>query len=118
MKHKKSSAFARQSAGDRALLIVAYTILGLFLAAIIFPIIYIILSSFIDPITLQNKGVTFDFSKWTLMAYERVLGNAQIWVGFKNALLYSIEATILGGVVTLLAAYPMSPISGAEASSM
>lgn len=108
MKHKKSSAFARQSAGDRALLIVAYTILGLFLAAIIFPIIYIILSSFIDPITLQNKGVTFDFSKWTLMAYERVLGNAQIWVGFKNALLYSIEATILGGVVTLLAAYPMS----------
>ena len=108
MKHKKSSAFARQSAGDRALLIVAYTILGLFLVAIIFPIIYIILSSFIDPITLQNKGVTFDFSKWTLMAYERVLGNAQIWVGFKNALLYSIEATILGGVVTLLAAYPMS----------
>ena len=40
MKHKKSSAFARQSAGDRALLIVAYTILGLFLAAIIFPIIH------------------------------------------------------------------------------
>ena len=108
MKTKKSSAFARQSAGDRALLIVAYAILGLFLVAIIFPIIYIILSSFIDPITLQNKGVTFDFSKWTLMAYERVLGNAQIWVGFKNALLYSIEATILGGVVTLLAAYPMS----------
>ena len=108
MNKKKSSAFARQSAGDRVLLIIAYTILGLFLVAIIFPIIYIILSSFIDPITLQNKGVTFDFSKWTLMAYERVLGNAQIWVGFKNALLYSIEATILGGVITLLAAYPMS----------
>ena len=43
MKTKKSSAFARQSAGDRALLIVAYAILGLFLVAIIFPIIYIIL---------------------------------------------------------------------------
>ena len=108
MKHKKSSAFARQSAGDRALLIVAYTILGLFLAAIIFPIIYIILSSFIDPITLQNKGLTFDFSKWTLTAYERVMSNAQIWIGFKNALIYSIASTILSGVITLLAAYPMS----------
>ncbi len=105
---KKKSAFARMSTGDKTLLIIAYAILGLFLAAIIVPIIYIILSSFIDPITLQNKGVTFDFSKWTLMAYERVMSNAQIWVGFKNALLYSIEATILGGVVTLLAAYPMS----------
>ncbi|MCI9458676.1 MAG: carbohydrate ABC transporter permease [Oscillospiraceae bacterium] len=90
------------------LLVVGYVVLGIFVVAIIFPMIYIILSSFIDPITLQNKGVTFDFSKWTLTAYERVMTNAQIWVGFKNALLYSIEATVLSGAVTLLAAYPMS----------
>ena len=108
MKHKKSSAFARQSAGDRALLIVAYTILGLFLAAIIFPIIYIILSSFIDPITLQNKGVTFDFSKWTTTAYQRVFSNPQIWIGFKNAVVYSVVFTVISVFVTLLAAYPMS----------
>jgi putative aldouronate transport system permease protein len=89
-------------------LIVAYVILGIFLAAIIVPVLYIILASFIDPITLQNKGVTFDFSKWTTTAYSRVLGNAQIWVGFKNALIYSVLFTILSVIVTLLAAYPMS----------
>ena len=87
---------------------VAYAILGLFLLAIILPIIYIILASFIDPVTLQNSGLTFDFSKWTLTAYERVLGNSQIWVGFKNALIYSVLFTIISVVVTLLAAYPMS----------
>ena len=108
MNVKKKSEFARQPAGDKMILIVGYVILGLFLVAIIFPVIYIILSSFIDPITLQNKGVTFDFSKWTLTAYERVMSNAQIWVGFRNALLYSIAATVLSGVITLLAAYPMS----------
>ena len=108
MNVKKKSEFARQPAGDKMILIVGYVILGLFLVAIIFPVIYIILSSFIDPITLQNRGLTFDFSKWTLTAYERVMTNAQIWVGFKNALLYSIEATVLSGAVTLLAAYPMS----------
>lgn len=105
---KKKSEFAKQPTGDKAILIAGYIILGLFLVAIIFPVIYIILSSFIDPITLQNKGLTFDFSKWTLTAYERVMGNAQIWVGFKNALIYSIASTILSGVITLLAAYPMS----------
>ena len=105
---KKKSEFARQPVGDQMLLVVGYVVLGIFVVAIIFPMIYIILSSFIDPITLQNKGVTFDFSKWTLTAYERVMTNAQIWVGFKNALLYSIEATVLSGAVTLLAAYPMS----------
>ena len=108
MSVKKKSEFSKQPTGDKILLIIAYAILGLFLLAIIFPVIYIILSSFIDPITLQNKGLTFDFSKWTLTAYERVMGNAQIWVGFKNALIYSIASTILSGVITLLAAYPMS----------
>ena len=85
MNVKKKSEFARQPAGDKMILIVGYVILGLFLVAIIFPVIYIILSSFIDPITLQNRGLTFDFSKWTLTAYERVMSNAQIWVGFRNA---------------------------------
>ncbi|MER2143292.1 MAG: carbohydrate ABC transporter permease [Eubacteriales bacterium] len=105
---KKKSEFAKYPTGDKTILIIAYVILGIFLAAIILPVLYIILASFIDPITLQNKGVTFDFSKWTTMAYTRVLGNGQIWVGFKNALIYSVLFTILSVVITLLAAYPMS----------
>ncbi|MBQ3393406.1 MAG: carbohydrate ABC transporter permease [Lachnospiraceae bacterium] len=108
MKPKKKSEFSKLPSGDKTLLIIAYVILALFLIAIILPVIYIILASFIDPITLQNNGLTFDFSKWTLTAYERVLSNGQIWVGFKNALIYSVLFTIISVVVTLLAAYPMS----------
>ena len=108
VKKKKKSEFAKYPVGDKTILIVAYVILGIFLAAIIVPILYIILASFIDPITLQNKGVTFDFSKWTTTAYGRVLGNSQIWVGFKNALIYSVLFTVISVVITLLAAYPMS----------
>ena len=108
MNTKKKSEFAKLPTGDKTILIIAYFILGLFLVAIVLPVVYIILASFIDPITLQNSGLTFDFSKWTLTAYERVLGNAQIWVGFKNALIYSILFTVISVVVTLLAAYPMS----------
>ena len=100
--------FSRLTGSDKAIMIFAYTILGLFMAAIILPVIYIILASFIDPITLQNSGLTFDFSKWTLTAYERVMSNAQIWTGFKNAMIYSVLFTIISVMVTLLAAYPMS----------
>ncbi|MCR5826651.1 MAG: carbohydrate ABC transporter permease [Oscillospiraceae bacterium] len=105
---KKKSEFAKLSHGDKTILVTGYIILGLFLVAIVVPVIYIILASFIDPVTLQNKGLTFDFSKWTLTAYERVMSNAQIWIGFKNALVYSVLFTGLSVVVTLLAAYPMS----------
>ena len=105
---KKKSEFAKLPAGDKVLMIIAYVILALFLVAIILPVIYIILASFVDPVTLQNSGLSFDFSKWTTTAYERVLSNSQIWVGFKNALIYSILFTVVSVVVTLLAAYPMS----------
>ena len=105
---KKKSEFAKLPTGDKVLMLIAYAILALFLIAIILPVIYIILASFVDPVTLQNSGLSFDFSKWTTTAYERVLSNSQIWVGFKNALIYSILFTVVSVVVTLLAAYPMS----------
>ena len=105
---KKKSRFARYSLQDKALLTIGYILLGLFVIAIIVPMIYIIVASFIDPVTLQNKGITFDFSKWTLTAYERVMTNKQIWVGFKNAVIYSVVFTFVSVLVTMLAAYPMS----------
>ncbi len=108
MAAKKKSEFSKYPVQDKVILITGYVLLGLFCVAIILPMIYIILASFIDPVTLQNKGLTFDFSKWTLTAYERVMSNSQIWVGFRNALLYSVLFTIISVVVTLLAAYPMS----------
>ena len=105
MKTKKFSSYGTQ---DKILLTVGYILIGLFVLAIIVPMIYIVVASFMDPITLQNKGITFDFSKWTLTAYERVISNAQIWIGFKNAIVYSVVFTVVSVGVTLLAAYPMS----------
>lgn len=98
----------RYSGQDKILLTIGYILLGLFVVAIIVPMIYIIVASFMDPITLQNKGITFDFSKWTTTAYERVMSNSQIWIGFKNAVIYSVLFTVVSVVVTLLAAYPLS----------
>ncbi len=108
MEKKKKSAFSRHTAGDKAFLIAGYILLGLFVLAIIIPVIYIIIASFMDPITLQNKGIVFDLEKWTLTAYERVMGNKQIWVGFRNAMIYSILFTFLSVLITMLCAYPMS----------
>ncbi len=105
---KKKSAFAKYSRQDKVLLTIGYVLLGLFGIAIIVPMIYIVIASFMDPITLQNKGITFDFSKWTTTAYERVMTNSQIWIGFKNAVLYSVLFTVVSVTVTLLAAYSLS----------
>lgn len=104
----KKKSFFRYSMEDKALLSIGYVLLGLFVMAIVVPMIYIVIASFMDPITLQNKGIVFEFDKWTLTAYERVVSNSQIWVGFKNAVIYSVVFTVVSVFITLLAAYPMS----------
>ena len=104
----KKSDFARASIGDKAFLLVGYILLATFVMAVIGPVVYIIVASFMDPITLQNKGIVFDFSKWTLTAYERVMTNPQIWIGFRNAIIYSVLFAVISVFITLLCAYPMS----------
>ncbi|MGL5258562.1 MAG: carbohydrate ABC transporter permease [Lachnospiraceae bacterium] len=108
MNRRRKSQFSRYSMQDKTILSVGYFLIGLFILAIIVPMIYIVVASFIDPVTLQNKGITFDFSKWTLTAYERVMSNKSIWVGFKNAVIYSVIFTVVSVFITLFAAFPMS----------
>ncbi|MFC2584034.1 MAG: carbohydrate ABC transporter permease [Lachnoanaerobaculum saburreum] len=106
MRRKKS--FLAQCASDKVFILGGNIFLGLFVFSIIIPIIYIIVASFIDPVTLQNSGISFDISKWTTTAYQRVISNKQIWVGFYNAIVYSVVFTAISVMITLLAAYPMS----------
>ena len=87
---KKKSGMQIYTKQDKAILYCGYALLAVFLIAIIVPMVYIVIASFMDPVTLQNKGISFDFSKWSLDAYERVISDKQIWVGFKNAVLYSV----------------------------
>ena len=105
---KKTRQLIKLSCTDKLIINAGYLVLALFVLAIIVPMVYIIVASFIDPVALQNKGITFDFSKWTLTAYKRVLSNSAIWTGFKNAIIYSVVSTVVSVAITMLAAYPMS----------
>lgn len=100
--------FFKMSLSDQLLLFVGYVLLGLFVLLIIVPLVYVIVASFMDPTTLQNKGISFDLSNWTLTAYQRVLSNSRIWIGFGNSVFYSVSFTVVSVLVTILAAYPMS----------
>lgn len=93
---------------DKIILTVGYILLGIFCLAIFIPLVYVVLASFMDPNVLNNQGISFQFSDWTLDAYRRVLGNEMIWRGFANSLFYSLAFTAISVFLTLLAAYPMS----------
>ena len=98
----------KESLTDKLFYIVGFLFLGLFTLAIIVPIVYVLIASFMDPTVLQNKGISLNLTAWTLTAYKRVFENRMIWVGFRNSLVYSVSFTAISVVVTILAAYPMS----------
>ena len=105
MKKKKRQNL---SLSDRLILNSGYILLGIFLLAIIVPLIYVIVASFMDPVVLSSEGITFDFSKWSLEGYKRVLKDDMLLRGFLNSVFYSISYAVISVAVTLMAAYPLS----------
>ncbi len=93
---------------DRSILTAGYVLLGLFVAAVVVPLIYVVVASFMDPNVLNNQGISFRIQDWTLDAYRRVMEDEMIWRGFRNSLFFSVTSTLLSVFITLLAAYPMS----------
>ena len=105
MKKKKRQ---KLSLSDRLILNSGYILLGIFLLAIIVPLIYVIVASFMDPVVLSSEGITFDFSKWSLEGYRRVLKDDMLLRGFLNSVFYSVSYAVISVAVTLMAAYPLS----------
>lgn len=93
---------------DRGILSIGYFLLALFVVAIVIPLAYVVIASFMDPNILNNQGISFRMSDWSLEAYRRVLEDEMIWRGFANSFFYSVVSTALSVFITLLAAYPMS----------
>ncbi len=109
MKVQKVKAIKiKRSLSDRIILCLGYTLLGLLCLAILIPLVYVVIASFMDPTVLNNQGISFRLKDWTLDAYRRVFSDGMIWRGFANSFFYSITATAISLFVTLLAAYPMS----------
>jgi len=93
---------------DRIVLGIIYTLLFLLVVAIIGPLIYMVVASFMEPTALLNKGLSFDFSDYSLEGYRMILSDDKIIGGFLNALLYSSVFTVITVSVCVFAGYPLS----------
>ena len=100
--------FSSLSVKDKLILGTGFVLLGLFIVAIIIPLIFVIIGSFMDPNVLNSRGISFNFADWSLSGYNRVFENQMIWRGFANSMIYSFSFAIFSVFVTLLTAYPLS----------
>ncbi|NIK71852.1 MULTISPECIES: carbohydrate ABC transporter permease [unclassified Paenibacillus] len=98
----------RESSGDKAFLITVYIILGLVLVAVLYPLIYILSSSFSSPSAVSAGKVWLWPVDVSLKGYEALFKNSQVLTGYGNSLLYTVSGTLVSVTLTIMLAYPLS----------
>lgn len=89
-----------------------YILSGIFLTAlflaVLYPIIFVVASSFSSGTAVTGGKVFLWPVDFSLDGYETVFNNRDILVGFKNSILYTALGTFLNVIATMSAAYALS----------
>lgn len=81
---------------------------GLIIACV-YPFLYILFSSLSEPLQLmKHRGILFLPQGFSLNAYQKVLENDRIIIGFRNTLIYVGLATCINMALTTVGAFALS----------
>lgn len=98
----------KESMGDRILNLFIGFILVLVTLIVGYPLLYVISCSFSSSSALEVGSVILWPVDFTLRAYEFVLAYKQVWVGFRNSVMYVVLDVAWSMTTTILMAYPLS----------
>lgn len=93
---------------DKIFYTIVFAIVTLFLITVIYPLVFILSSSFSAGEAVQSGKVFLWPVGFTLKGYSEVLNYSDVFIGFRNTLFYTICGTLFNLFVTLACAYPLS----------
>ena len=97
-----------QTRGDRIFDIVNHVLLILVVIACLYPLYFTVIASFSDPYSVVRGQVIFWPQGFTLDSYRAVFQYKQLWVGYRNTILYTIVGTLYNLFLLLPCAYAMA----------
>lgn len=98
----------KESFGDRVLNLFIGIILMLVTLIVGYPLLYVVSCSFSSSSALEVGSVILWPVDFTWRAYEFVLAYKQVWVGFRNSVMYVVLDVAWSMTTTILMAYPLS----------
>jgi putative aldouronate transport system permease protein len=99
------TALTRQ---DRILNSILYVLLSLILAAVAYPLFFVLIASISDPVLVNTGKVWVIPRGLTLDGYARIVQHEDLLRGYRNSLAYASLGTMLNLSLTLTAAYALS----------
>lgn len=97
-----------RSGSDRAFDIALAVICGLIFISVLYPLYFVVLASFSDPIQVAGGKVWLWTNKPTLDGYKKVFEYEKLWVGYRNTIVYAVVGVAAHLFVTIPAAYALS----------
>lgn len=98
----------KKTMGDHIFDFVIYILVALIIAVTLYPIIYTFSMAISDPNEAARGHVYFLPKGFSLTALNTVLNDKQIGRYYFNTIWFTVVGTVLGIIVTCLAAYPLS----------
>lgn len=94
--------------GDKVFNVFVYVIMIILAIIILYPLWFVIIASVSSPDAILNGEVwllpdVVDFS-----GFKRIFADKQIWIGYRNTILYTFFGTLLNIILTIPAGYALS----------
>ncbi len=83
-----------------------WILLTLFLIVLVYPLLYVLMSSISAGSAYMNLSLIP--SKFSSEGYRAVFEHRNVWIGYKNSIIYTVSFTLIALFITVCCAYPLS----------
>ena len=98
----------KDTAGDKVFFALNALFLCLLALIILYPLYFIVIASFSDPDAVLSGQVVLRPVNITLEGYQKVFQRQDIWIGYKNTILYTLVTVVIALAVTVPAGWGLS----------
>lgn len=98
----------KMSVNNKIYFTIVYSILIFLLLIVLYPLIYILSASFSSPNAVSTGKVILFPVDFSLEGYKEVIKYTEVWVGYRNTILYTVLGTTLNVVLTMFTGYGLS----------
>ena len=108
MINKAKNNKIKQGVSDRAFNMVLMVIVTIFLLLVLYPLIYVVSSSFSSGTAVTTGMVLLWPVEFSFTGYEIVFSHRGVWTGYLNSIFYTIVGSFINVLMVILTAYPLS----------
>ncbi|MBD5392852.1 MAG: carbohydrate ABC transporter permease [Lachnospiraceae bacterium] len=93
---------------DKIANILFYIIAVIMILLVVYPLWFVIIASFSNPADVANGEVWLWPKQWDISGYKELFKQEQIWISYRNTIIYTIVGTFIALAVNIPAGYAMS----------